>query len=89
MRTAVLLMLGFLIGAPSVALSQGTTGYIPYFGKNQIRYDNFDWHTYQTEHFEIYYYPEIEPHLERIAGYAESAYQHVSSELTCWYALSA
>jgi hypothetical protein len=68
-----------LIGAPSVALSQ--TGYIPYYGKNQIRYDKFDWHTYQTEHFEIYYYPEIEPHLERIAGYAESAYQHVSSEL--------
>lgn len=81
MRTAVLLMLAFLIGAPSVALSQGSTGYIPYFGKNQIRYDNFEWHTYQTEHFEIYYYPDIEPHLERIAGYAESAYQHVSSEL--------
>ena len=64
-----------------MAEAQGTTGYIPYFGKNQIRYDNFEWHTYQTEHFEIYYYPEIEPHLERIAGYAESAYQHVSSEL--------
>ena len=57
------------------------TGYIPYFGKNQIRYDNFEWHIYKTDHFEIYYYPEIEPHLERIAGYAESAYQHVSSEL--------
>ena len=66
-------------GLPSLAYAQ--TGYIPYFGKNQIRYDNFEWHTYQTEHFEIYYYPEIEPHLERIAGYAESAYQHVSSEL--------
>jgi hypothetical protein len=78
MRTAVLLMLA-LVGAPGLALGQ--TGYVPYFGKNQIRYDKFDWHTYQTEHFEIYYYPEIEPHLERIAGYAESAYQHVSSEL--------
>ena len=78
MRTAVLLMLA-LAGVPGLALGQ--TGYIPYYGKNQIRYDNFDWHTYQTEHFEIYYYPEIEPHLERIAGYAESAYQHVSSEL--------
>jgi WD40-like Beta Propeller Repeat len=78
MRTAVLLLLA-LAGTPSLALAQ--TGYIPYFGKNQIRYDNFEWHTYQTEHFEIYYYPEIEPHLERIAGYAESAYQHVSSEL--------
>jgi hypothetical protein len=78
MRTAVLLMLA-LAGVPGLALAQ--TGYIPYYGKNQIRYDRFDWHTYQTEHFEIYYYPEIEPHLERIAGYAESAYQHVSSEL--------
>jgi len=78
MRTAVLLMLT-LAGAPSLALAQ--TAYIPYFGKNQIRYDKFDWHTYTTDHFEIYYYPEIEPHLERIAGYAESAYQHVSSEL--------
>lgn len=78
MRTAVLLMLA-LAGLPGLATAQ--TGYVPYFGKNQIRYDNFDWHTYQTEHFEIYYYPAIEPHLERIAGYAESAYQHVSSEL--------
>ncbi len=75
---AVLVMLAVVFGAPTV---EAQTQYIPYFGKNQIRYDNFDWHTYQTEHFEIYYYPEIEPHLERIAGYAESAYQHVSSEL--------
>ncbi len=75
---AVVVMLAVVFGAPTV---EAQTQYIPYFGKNQIRYDNFNWHTYQTEHFEIYYYPEIEPHLERIAGYAESAYQHVSSEL--------
>ncbi len=57
------------------------TPFVPYFGKNQIRYDNFRWFIYTTEHFEIYYYPEIEEHLERVSGYAESAYQHVSSEL--------
>ena len=61
------------------ALAQ--TQFAPYFGKNSIRYDTFKWSTYQTDHFEIYYYPEIEPHLERMASYAESAYQHVSSEL--------
>src|SRR5688572_26062437 len=66
---------------PTAAVAGAQTGYIPYYRKNQIRYDNFNWHTYTTDHFEIYYYPEIEPHLERIAGYAESAYQHVSSEL--------
>ena len=57
------------------------TPFFPYFGKNQIRYDNFRWQIYTTDHFEIYYYPEIEQHLERVAGYAESAYQHISSEL--------
>ena len=67
--------------ALAVEPAAAQTPYIPYFGKNQIRYDKFDWYTYETDHFVIYYYPEIEPHLERMAGYAESAYQHVSSEL--------
>ena len=57
------------------------TGYIPYFGKNKIRYNNFKWHIYTTDHFEVYYYPEIEQHLERVASYAESAYQQVSADL--------
>ena len=54
---------------------------VPYFGKNSIHYDTFEWHIYTTDHFEIYYYPEIEQHLERIAGYAESAYQQISADL--------
>ena len=70
---------GVMAGSAGTAVAQ--TDFVPYYGKNQIRYDNFDWRIYTTDHFEIYYYPEIEPHLERIAGYAESAYQHVSSEL--------
>ena len=57
------------------------TPFVPYFFQNNIRYDKFDWHIYKTDHFEIYFYPELEKHLERVASYAESAYQHVSSEL--------
>ena len=57
--------------APFLASAQ--TPYIPYFGKNQIRYDNFKWQIYTTDHFEIYYYPENEQHLERVSGYSESA----------------
>src|ERR687897_2711327 len=79
-RGVSLLAAAFLaLLAPTAAFAQ--TPFIPYFGKNQIRYDNFEWQIYTTDHFEIYYYPEIEPHLERIASYAESAYQHISSEL--------
>ena len=65
----------------STSVSSAQTSFMPYYGKNQIRYDNFRWLTYETDHFTIYYYPEIEPHLERMAAYAESAYQHISSEL--------
>ena len=63
----------------SVAGAQ--TPFVPYFGKNRVKYDNFNWKIYTTEHFEFYYYPELESHLERIASYAESAYQQISSDL--------
>ena len=66
-------------GSASDATAQ--TPYMPYYGKNLVRYDRFDWQIYKTEHFEIYYYPSIEQHLERVAGYAESAYQQISAEL--------
>src|SRR5688500_11067005 len=76
-----ILLFAALASIGGVQLATAQTEFVPYFGKNQIRYDNFNWQIYTTDHFEIYYYPEIEPHLEKIAGYAESAYQHVSSEL--------
>ena len=57
------------------------TQFAPYYGKNRIHYDKFEWFTYTTDHFEIYYYPENEQHLARVASYAESAYQQVSSDL--------
>src|SRR6186713_1550533 len=69
----------FITGSVASAFAQ--TGYVPYYGKNRIRYDTFKWTIYTTDHFEIYYYPEIEQHLERVTSYAESAYQHVSSDL--------
>src|SRR5215203_2691727 len=74
--TALVLVTGLL---PQEALAQ--TPYVPYFGKNKIRYDDFKWKIYTTEHFEFYYYPDIEQHLERVASYSESAYQQVSADL--------
>ncbi len=57
------------------------TSFVPYFGKNRVRYDTFNWYIYKTDHFDIFYYPDLEPHLERIAAYAESAYQQISADL--------
>src|SRR5437016_8914216 len=73
------LALALVVAVAGAAAAQ--TPFIPYFGKNNIHYDRFDWHIYTTDHFEIYYYPDLERHLERVAGYAESAYQQVSSDL--------
>ena len=86
MRTRVLparliagLAVVLLCGHASLAGAQ--TSMVPYFGKNNPHYDKFEWRIYTTDHFEIWYYPALKPHLERIAGYAESAYQQISSDL--------
>src|SRR6476659_2519748 len=63
------------------SLARAQTSMVPYFGKNNPHYDKFEWNIYTTEHFEIFYYPALEQHLERVAGYAESAYQQISADL--------
>ena len=79
---AALLLAVAVSGFVRSAEAQGTaTSFVPYFGKNLVHYGNFDWQIYTTDHFEIYYYTAVKPHLERVAGYAESAYQTVSSDL--------
>ena len=79
MFLSILLALAMAGGAGAQLHAQ--QNFNPYWGKNRVKYDRFDWHIYETDHFEIYYYPEMEEHLERIAGYAESAYQEVSARL--------
>ena len=76
---SVCLVLLMVISAAGALSAQGN--FNPFYGKNRVKYDKFDWHIYTTDHFEIYYYPEMEPHLERVASYAESAYQQISADL--------
>ncbi len=73
------LVAAILAGWSAIAAAQ--TPYVPYYGKNNIHYDTFNWEIYTTDHFEIYYYPEMKQHLERVASYAESAYQQISADL--------
>ncbi|MBC7185738.1 MAG: PD40 domain-containing protein, partial [Calditrichaeota bacterium] len=46
-----------------------------YFGRNKVQYDNFRWHVLQTEHFDIYFYPEMRKIAEIGAAYAEETYR--------------
>ncbi|MEO6221766.1 MAG: hypothetical protein ABIP90_00850 [Vicinamibacterales bacterium] len=81
MTPILFLTLAIVLMGIAPAITSAQTPYVPYFGKNRVKYDKFNWHIYESEHFEIYFYPEIEPHLERITSYLESAYQRISSEL--------
>lgn len=45
------------------------------FGRNKVQYNNFDWHTLSTEHFKIFYYPEMKELAEIGAAYAEESYR--------------
>ena len=76
--TCLALLLLFLSAAE---LRAQDNQFFPFYGKNRVKYDKFDWQIYTTDHFEIYYYPELEEHLERVAAYAESAYQQISADL--------
>ena len=81
-RTAVVWLVGLLALSWAAGAAAQSNQFNPYYGKNLVKYDDFDWHIYTTDHFEIFYYPELEEHLERVASYAESAYAQISADLT-------
>ncbi len=55
--------------APSVLHAQ----FLP-FGRNKVQYANFHWQILKTEHFDIYYYPEMEELAGKGAHFAEESY---------------
>jgi hypothetical protein len=55
--------------------------YFPYYGKNKVLYEKFDWSHYQTEHYDIYYYVGDLRMLKNVAEMAESAYQRISGNI--------
>jgi hypothetical protein len=46
-----------------------------YFGRNKVQYTDFQWHVLKTDHFDIYYYPEMKDLAERGAFFAEESYK--------------
>jgi Tol biopolymer transport system component len=55
-----------------------STGELFAFGKNKIAYDKFDWQVYRSTHFDVYFYEEGRPALQKVVNYAESAYDDLS-----------
>lgn len=46
-----------------------------HFGRNKVQYEDFEWRVMKTEHFDIYYYPEMVELAEHGAHFAEEAYR--------------
>jgi Tol biopolymer transport system component len=51
------------------------------FGQNKIVYDRFHWNIYHATHFDVYFYDEEKPALQKVVDNAESAYDTLSREL--------
>jgi hypothetical protein len=84
MRRLGLILLLALSGA-SAAFGQISnpvvSPYYDYFGKNKIMYDTFKWKIYHSTHFAIYFYDRDQVSLQKVASYAESAYDDISRAL--------
>jgi len=53
--------------------------YNAYFGRNKIQYEDFDWNVLETEHFDVYFYPEMQTLAEHGAAFAEEAYAELQN----------
>jgi len=76
MRKAIGFALTIVILLPTFSFAQET-----YFGKNKVRYKDFDWQYIQTRHFDIHYYEEAYPIAKFAAAVMESSYVAISNEL--------
>ena len=78
-RIKILLIVLFLVIWTTAGFAQFM--YMPYYGKNKVNYEKFEWDHYRTEHFDVYYYEKDITVLKRVADLAESAYLKLSQEL--------
>jgi Tol biopolymer transport system component len=73
-RFTVALVAVILLGISGVSSAQ-------YFGRNKVQYETFDFKVLNTEHFDIYYYPEEEEAVKLAARMAERWYARLSKLL--------
>lgn len=78
MRTAHKIVFGGILFLTFILTSANAQWF--YFGRNKVQYTNFRWHILKTDHFDIYYYPEMEELAERGAYFAEESYRYLENK---------
>ena len=69
-----------LLLAALAGLIPGGAGAQYYFGRNKVIYNHFDWRILQTDHFDIYHYPEMRELTEIGAACAEESYRFLENK---------
>ena len=72
--------ISFLILVLILLLFDNLSAQFFYFGRNKVQYTNFDWHILKTDHFDIYYYPQMEELAEKGAYFAEESYRYLENK---------
>jgi hypothetical protein len=70
---------GLLVAATLAALAP--VAQAQYFGRNKVRYDDFDFRVLETEHFDLYYYEGMETAANDVGRMAERWYDRLSAIL--------
>ena len=77
LRAPLLGLIGIVFATACVPLVSAQ--YTFHFGRNKIQYTDFDWHVLETEHFDVYFYPEMRELAEHGAAFAEEAYAEMQN----------
>jgi Tol biopolymer transport system component len=75
--TFITLSLALLVLLSAVSVAAQET----FFGKNKVRYKDFEWQYIQTRHFDVYFYEDAYPTAKFTAQVLESSYVEISNEL--------
>lgn len=75
MKYKLLILLFFIV---SISTSEGQ---IYFFGRNKVQWDKFNWKVIETDHFNIYYYDEMQVVASIGAAYAEEVYEELKIKL--------
>ena len=75
MKYKLLILLFFIV---SISTSEGQ---IYFFGRNKVQWDKFNWKVIETDHFNIYYYDDMQVVASIGAPYAEEVYEELKIKL--------
>src|SRR5882672_7543926 len=54
-----------------LAIASAAPARAQYFGQNKVQYRSYDWRSIRSDHFQVYYYPELDSLAKRVLDLAE------------------